>query len=71
MASGGPAAGPYNMSMLRSVQQNMPMMPNEYNYKIPAVSSQSKIISTSSSGGMASVYRANPRKFVGNHGNPS
>lgn len=29
--------------MLRSVQQNMPNMPSEYNYKIPAIQSQTKI----------------------------
>jgi len=55
--------------MLRSVQQNMP---NEYNYKIPAVASQSKIISMGSQGaggsqGSSSIgaaYRGNNRKFV-------
>lgn len=57
----------YNMSMLRSVQQNMPNMPNEYNYKIPAVASQSKIIS----GGQGSNagYRGNAKKFVMNNPN--
>jgi hypothetical protein len=59
----------FNMSMLRSVQQNMP---NEYNYKIPAVASQSKIMSnqvhgTGGSQGSSSIgaaYRGNARKFV-------
>lgn len=52
----------YNMSMLRSVQQNMPNMPNEYNYKIPAAASQSKIISGGQSNSVG--YRGNTRKFV-------
>ena len=60
----------YNMSMLHSVQQNMP---NEYNYKIPAVTSQSKINSGANGvvGGQGSrigaVYRGNTKKFVMNN----
>lgn len=45
-------------------------MPNqEYNYKIPAVASQSKIISGGSGGGMGAVYRGNAKKFVMNNQN--
>lgn len=61
----------------------MPNMPNvsyynnfypslnlqEYNYKIPAVASQSKIISGGSGGGMGAVYRGNAKKFVMNNQN--
>lgn len=50
------------MSMLRSVQQNMPNMPNEYNYKISAVASQSKIINSGTTN-INNGYRGN-RKFV-------
>mmetsp|Transcript_15574 Transcript_15574/g.26303 ORF Transcript_15574/g.26303 Transcript_15574/m.26303 type:complete len:105 (+) Transcript_15574:410-724(+) len=59
-------------------QSNMPMSSNavlhqenwrEYNYKIPAVSSQSKIISSSSGGVTGGVYRGgNPKKFIINGG---
>lgn len=42
----------YNVQMLRSMQQNMPTVSDpklgqkEYNYKMPAVASQSKIVPT-------------------------
>lgn len=69
----------FNMSMLRSVQQNMPNMPSEYNYKIPAISSQSKIQNVGQSvsqgrgqnsqisntgNSIGAAYRGNARKFV-------
>jgi len=50
-------------------------MPNEYNYKIPAVTSQSKIIQGGGGpvGGQGSrigaVYRGNTKKFVMNNMN--
>jgi len=42
----------------------MPNMPNEYNYKIPSVQSQSKIIS-----GPSNYYKNNNKKFIVNHPN--
>jgi hypothetical protein len=54
------------MSMLRSVQQNMPNMPNEYNYKMPMVASQSKIVPSNA----GVPYKGpQPRKFIVNHPN--